>query len=128
MVFLFIDDDIDDIEFLSEAIREIDPAPVCHIAMNGQQGLQLLAHSLRLGFIFLDINMPLMDGKQTLQAIRKDHSLDQIPVCILSTSMASPEKETLTSIGANFCIRKAASIRELCNSLKSIFSFRQSIQ
>jgi DNA-binding response OmpR family regulator len=124
MIFLCIDDDPDDLELLSEAITRIDAGSICHVANSSENGLATLSR-LRPDFIFLDINMPGMDGHQTLREIRSNRSFNGIPVCILSTTIGSNEKEVLLKMGANYCVKKATSFDELCNALKRLFSSRQ---
>lgn len=122
MIFLCIDDDPEDLQLLSEAIRTIDSKSVCHFATDGQQGLEMLTRSVHPDFIFLDINMPLMNGKQTLEAIRSCRAFNEIPVCVLSTSMTSTEKDLFNKIGANFCIKKASRFEEFCTELKFVLN------
>ena len=63
MVVLNVDDDHEDREFFCDALREIDPSVVCLIAASGMEALALLQDRDALpDYIFLDINMPMMDG------------------------------------------------------------------
>ena len=126
MTFLCIDDDLEDLELLCEVITKIEPTFVCHVADDSKEGLDKLT-DLRPDFIFLDINMPMMDGKQTLQAIRSNTEFASVPVCILSTTISETEKETLIRLGASYCLKKPTSYEGLCSSLKRIFSSNQII-
>ena len=75
MIILCIDNDPEDIEFFCDAVKAVDPSIVTLSAMNGQEALDLL-NSLAVeelpSYIFLDINMPQMNGKETLEQIRKE--------------------------------------------------------
>ncbi len=120
MIFLCIDDDRDDLEFLGEALKEIDSNCSCHFARDGEEGINLLKWSIHPDLVFLDVNMPLMDGKQTLRAIRDNKEFNEIPICILSTTITSSDKLSFARMGANFCIEKASTYLELCNSIKPV--------
>ena len=126
MVIVCIDDDVDDLDVLCEAIRRVDSNCICHMANNGDLGLKLVK-KVNPDFIFLDINMPVMDGKKILQAIRRDDGLNKIPVCIHSTTVTSKEKDCLMSMGANYCIQKANSFDDLCATLKMLLHIKEPI-
>ena len=87
---LCVDDDPDDLSMLREAINEIGTDFQIHEAFDGLHALELLRQMKEEGalpcLIVLDINMPRMDGKQTLVALQKDHAYAAIPVVLFSTS------------------------------------------
>jgi CheY-like chemotaxis protein len=86
-VFMLIDDDEDDRDIFLSVLTEIAPNVECLVGTNGHDGLTRLRNFSDLPkLIFLDLNMPLMDGKQFLIEIKKTDSLKNIPVVILSTS------------------------------------------
>ena len=120
MVILCIDDDSEDVELFCEAVRTIDESYTCVVAKNGQQGLEVLRYLLP-DFIFLDVNMPVLDGKSTLKAIRGTTVFKQLPICMYSTSITSWENEMYRSMGADHCMVKPNSFDKLCEALRSIF-------
>ena len=72
MTILYIDDDPDDREFFREAVHYMDPAIMCHTAEDGAKGLRDLDEMIIMpDFIFLDVNMPIMNGRQFLIEIKK---------------------------------------------------------
>lgn len=87
---LCIDDDPDDVALLRDALKSIDPHCVLLTAGNGALGLQQLGVLQEAGtlpcLIVLDINMPVMDGRQTFLALRKEQAFDAVPVVIFTTS------------------------------------------
>jgi CheY-like chemotaxis protein len=94
---LVVDDDDADALMITEALEATDtPAQVNRVA-DGQEALEYLrrtgeysaAH--RPDLILLDLNMPRMDGRETLAAIKSDDELKAIPVVILTTSGAAPD-------------------------------------
>jgi CheY-like chemotaxis protein len=72
MLVLLIDDDRDDFEIFSEALRKFDPEVKCEHSIDGEAAIGLLNSMTYLpDYIFLDINMPRMDGKECLSKIKK---------------------------------------------------------
>ena len=70
--YYVIDDDLDDQQFLIEALIENDPTAQCVIARNGQQGIQQLKLERILpDAVFLDQNMPGLTGKQCLLLLKQ---------------------------------------------------------
>ena len=120
MLLLCIDDDPEDVDFFCEAMKMVDPSATCLVARNGRDGLKLLETTLP-DFIFLDINMPVMGGKETLAAIKKNSRLMAVPVCILSTSVNKAETMTYREMGAYRCFIKPNTFEELCRMLKDFF-------
>ena len=101
MIILIVDDDIDDLLFFADAIAEIDPQIQCVNAMNGIEALrQLESMSARPDFIFLDLNMPKMNGKQCLRHIKNSPLFYSIPVIIYSTSRLPEDMAEVAELGA----------------------------
>jgi len=120
-LFLVIDDDSDDREFFQEALSEIDETAQCVHAEDGVDGL----HKLRgmdetPDFIFLDLNMPRMDGWQCLTEIKKDDKLKDIPVIIFSTSSSQRDKDSTYSLGASYFLTKPTDYKKLCTAISFI--------
>ena len=73
-IILVIDDDADDRSLFMEAVEEITPELICHTAGNGQDGLKQMRDAA-MGcpdLIFLDVNMPVMNGWDCLSALKKN--------------------------------------------------------
>lgn len=123
MNILYVDDDADDTEIFSEAITTIDKTSTCFTATDGLQALQLLANqNPKPDYIFLDINMPFMNGKECLAAIKKDDQLKHIPVIMYSTSTSNKEIKECYALGAFDFLIKPDRFSKLCEDLDSIFS------
>ena len=69
-------------------------------------------------FVFLDINMPLVDGIECLKGIRRVHPPGNLPVIMLSTSRSAYMVEQSYSNGASFYLQKPNQISELADQLK----------
>src|SRR4029077_16624983 len=76
--------------------------------------------NLQPDFIFLDLNMPGMNGIQALEELKKEETISDIPVVVYSTSILPAEKEKALQLGASFFFIKPSSIAELVKSLKEI--------
>ncbi len=97
------DDDSDDVFFVERAIRQLDLDISLRHFINGRELLRELESKQDAlpNVIVLDLNMPIMDGKETLRNIRQNGELSSLPVVILSTSTFGGEKEDCLFSGAN---------------------------
>jgi CheY-like chemotaxis protein len=119
MILLCIDDDPEDREFFCDAVKSLNPAHTCMVARSGHEALEIL-NVCQPDLIFLDINMPIMDGKQTLQKIRSRNQSKNIPICIFSTTTNKKELDTCIRMGATQCLIKPNTFLELCNTLRPL--------
>lgn len=121
---MLIDDDEDDVLFFMDALQEIDPSLRLMTAANGEEALQmLLAPGTPVpDYIFLDMNMPLVNGRECLIRIRQADSLSSIPVIIYSTSTGRTEAAGLLSLGASYYITKPFRFSEMVKSIRFILS------
>lgn len=118
---LLIDDDEDDQELFLLAIKEIAASVECITLDNAQSALtQLESRALIADVIFLDLNMPIMNGQQFLLELNKREALSQIPVFILSTSSNIETINQAKALGAKSFITKPSNFKELKSILHSI--------
>jgi DNA-binding NtrC family response regulator len=112
---LIVDDDPDDRIFFIEAAKEVDENIECMTASNGQKALDLLRNSLSSlpDLIFLDIRMPLLNGKKCLLEIKNDERLKHIPVIIYSTSKVVEESVEMKKMGALHFMSKPGDASEI---------------
>lgn len=118
-----LDDDQDDIEILTEALYTIDDSISCYKAMNGVEGLAMLKEGEipKPDLIFLDLNMPRVNGRQFLERLKRDATLSGIPVVMYSTSSITSEINELMKLGAKHYITKPDSFSTLTQQLKKVF-------
>lgn len=111
---LLVEDDEDDRMFFSQAIKEID-IDVCFKSLtNGLEALNYLETSAALPHaIFLDINMPIVDGYNCLKQIRSNACYDDIVIFMYSTCYIQETANKFKNAGADFYIRKPISFKEL---------------
>jgi CheY-like chemotaxis protein len=121
MNILYVEDDIDDYSFFVDAIQEINPEVECTNAINGLQALQMLEEGATPDVIVLDINMPAMDGKACLKAMKTDPRFKEIPVYIYTTSANPLDITHCIQLGAADYLSKRNSYLEAKQILGKIF-------
>jgi CheY-like chemotaxis protein len=110
---LLIDDDADDREICLSALENISSEIRNVTATNGADALEKLnSPELKPDIIFLDLNMPLMNGRQFLKEFSIHHSRRRIPVVILSTSADKKTMAETLQLGAVDFITKPDSYSE----------------
>jgi CheY-like chemotaxis protein len=122
MLILVVDDDREDCALFCEAASGIDNEIKFLTAEDGSQALTMLAQTAVLpDYIFLDINMPKMNGKEFLTRAKKDARLRNIPVVMYSTTSQTKEIEECYKLGAYDFLIKPPSFQKLVDDLRSIF-------
>lgn len=122
MTVLYVDDDPDDRQLFLEAVKSIDDSIVCATANDGLDGLSWLdSHNLP-DIVFMDINMPLMNGKTCLAEIKSSKKTARLPVIIFTTSNNPVERIECSKIGAAAYVLKPASYAQMKSTLSALFS------
>ena len=113
--YFIVDDDPDDQQFLIEALVENDPTCRCFTASDGQEAITNLSDATISipDVIFLDLNMPLMNGRECLTALKRATLLQHIPVIIYSTTSNIEEIREILGQGASYFLMKKYSFKEL---------------
>jgi CheY-like chemotaxis protein len=119
-IFLLIDDDADDSELFREALEEIDQSISLHCAENGEEALKLLNDVDKPNIIFLDINMPRMNGWECLKKLKSNNAYKDIPVIMYSTSSHQREVDIAIDLGALSFFTKPHSYSELKKMVKGV--------
>ncbi len=107
-------------------MRSIDKGGQCFTAKNGEEGLKKLSEDIipLPDFIFLDLNMPRLNGKQFLIEIKQIKRFSQIPIIIYTTSADPKDMEAMIQLGALYYITKPDVFDDICHALLSVFSIR----
>ena len=120
---LIADDDADDVSILEDAIKDLHAHTILAYVENGRAAMELLNKHYAAGhvpnLIVLDINMPKMNGAETLNAIKMDERFKHIPVVIYSTSINPVEKDRCLSLGAHSYMIKPSSLKESLTTAKA---------
>ena len=118
------DDDSDDVEFFYEALSDVCGSATFESGKNGMELMKkLLYPELPVpDIIFLDINMPLMNGLECLKEIKSHLHLKDIPVVMYTTSALSGTIEIAYRLGASLFMEKPSEFQELKNMLSPILN------
>jgi two-component system response regulator len=129
ITILMADDDEDDRLLTQDALTESRVLNDLHFVEDGVELLEYLERrgkfeektvSPRPGLILLDLNMPRMDGREALQAIKANPNLKGIPVVILTTSKQEEDMVKGYNLGAASYITKPVSFEGLVDLMKTL--------
>ena len=118
---LLVDDDIDEMKTFVEALKEVLEPFKCTYASNGIHALKMLLY-LRPEAIFVDYNMPAMNGLEFVEEIKKNQELQRIPVFLYSRHISQDIIDRAEKMDITGCMEKPASIEGLVKALKSVFA------
>ena len=118
-----IDDDLDDQEIFAMAVKEFSESIRCYFADDGVKALEKLnKENFVPHFIFIDINMPRMNGIECLEHIKNINHLKSVPVCMFSTSADPLIIQKTKELGAIEFIVKPPSNYVLSQLLNGFFN------
>jgi CheY-like chemotaxis protein len=122
-VCFLIDDDLDDQEIFFFALQQVNPDVKCVYANDGIYGLKKLKEEpFNPGLIFIDVNMPRMNGIECLKEIKKIGRLRDVPIYMYSTAADMAIINECKKLGATDFIKKSPAMSELENILSAILS------
>ena len=121
---LLADDSVDEHFLFIHTIKGIASDVVISTAMNGVELIKQLnkPDAALPDLLFLDLNMPLKNGKEALAEIRKNEKLAGLNIVIYSTSDERKDIEETYSLGANVYVRKPQDYLELERTLSDLIS------
>ena len=125
---LLVDDDEDDILITKRAFERYEPKNTLYVVRDGDEALDFIYHrgnykdksipAPRL--IFLDINMPKMNGLEVLRRLKNDPEKRRIPVVILTTSRREQDKIESYNLGVNSYIVKPVDFNKFIEAINTI--------
>lgn len=122
-IILLADDDADDCLLFNETIIDFNSQINVITTSNGAELLHKLHQMEELpDGIFLDINMPILTGIESLAKIRSDEKYGNVPVIMLTTSQNGFDVEKAFNNGANLYICKPTLVSEYENIVNSLSS------
>jgi CheY-like chemotaxis protein len=123
ITILFVDDDPDDIKIFGEAVKEVDASIGFLSANSGTKALEMLGRQKTLpDYIFLDVNMPRMNGIQFLETVKKDKKFSSIPVIMYSTTKSSEHESHAKQLGAMYFFTKPIFFDDICNVIRGVIN------
>jgi chemotaxis family two-component system response regulator Rcp1 len=126
---LLVEDEASDIDLIREALGEVGAEVRLHIVEDGERALAYLRHqppyeqAIRPDLILLDLNLPRVDGRDVLRALKQSPATRTIPVIVLSTSEAESDIEGAYRAGANCYVTKPFSFEGWVSAVDGIRDF-----
>lgn len=120
---LLIEDDIDDIDLLKDALNEKKVPYQMEVIMEGDKVYSYLESVEDLPeIIVMDLNLPKIGGKEILMEIKSSFTFTEIPIIVLTTSSAKEDIDYCNSMGINKYITKPATIDGWDATINSIIN------
>lgn len=130
---LLVEDDPGDILMTKEAFAEHKLRNNLNVVADGSEALEYLrregqyADAPRPDLVLLDLNLPRLDGREVLEEIKKDESLCQIPVVVLTTSQADEDVLRSYRLHANAYVTKPVDFDRFIAVVRQIDEFFVSV-
>ncbi len=126
---LLVEDSPADVRLTREALKEAKVLNTLHVVADGMAALAFLrqrgqyASSPRPDLILLDLNLPKKDGREVLAEIKKDQTLQRIPVVVLTTSRAEEDVLRTYELHANAYVTKPVDLPQFLSVVRSLEEF-----
>lgn len=129
---LMADDDEEDCVLTAKAFRKNHFGNELHFVHDGEELLDYLHNRGRFadaashpqpGLILLDLNMPRMDGREALEALKSDPRLRHIPVVVLTSSKAELDVVASYNLGVNSYITKPVTFEGLVSVVGNLGNY-----
>jgi two-component system response regulator len=126
---LLVEDNPDDIELTRIAFEEAGVANLLHVVSDGAEALDYLyargKHADRdpaalPSLVLLDLNLPKVDGREVLQAIRANEATHALPVVVMTTSAEPFDLDATYALGVNSYIRKPVDFEQFVWAVKQV--------
>jgi CheY-like chemotaxis protein len=126
---LLVEDDPGDVLMTREAFEDNKVANTLHVVSDGAEAMDFLrkegAHSEAPtpDLVLLDLNLPRMDGREVLAAVKADDELRQIPIVVLTTSEAEEDVLRSYALHANAYVTKPVDFERFIEVVRKIDDF-----
>jgi CheY-like chemotaxis protein len=126
---LLVEDDPGDVLMTREAFEEFKVRNKLNVVSDGEEAMAYLrregeyADAARPDLVLLDLNLPRMDGRQVLAAIKGDEELSSIPVVVLTTSEAEEDVLRSYRLHANAYVTKPVDFERFIDVVRRIDDF-----
>jgi len=89
-------------------------------APDGLAALKMLTQE-KFDLLFVDLNMPILDGMKLIKRVREDKSLADTRICVVTTESAQATEEQARALGADYFLRKPIARRDVDRVLADAF-------
>ena len=126
---LLVEDNPDDIELTRIAFEEAKVANLLHVVSDGAEALDYLfargRHADRdpavlPSLVLLDLNLPKVDGREVLRALRANKATRALPVVVMTTSAEPFDLDATYALGVNSYIRKPVDFEQFVWAVKQV--------
>jgi CheY-like chemotaxis protein len=126
---LLVEDNPDDVELTRLAFAEAGEPHRLHVVSDGAEAVDYLLgrgrHATRgatdlPALVLLDLNLPRLDGREVLEAIRADDTTRRLPVVVLTTSAEPSDVEQAYALGANSYIQKPVEFERFVEVVRQV--------
>jgi CheY-like chemotaxis protein len=126
---LLVEDDENDVYFMTRAMEQAGLQPPIHVAINGQDAVDYLSGTSSFTgqsafppprCIFLDLKLPFLSGFQVLEWMRGQPKLKDITVFVLTSSPEDSDRQRARKLGAKAYLVKPPTAQMLLDVLKHI--------
>ena len=118
---LLIEDDLDDIELLRDALLKQGVSYIMEDVNDGSKALDYI--QLNKGnpdIIILDMNLPKVHGRDIIPAIRDSKNFSHVPLLILTTSSSPDDIDYAYKNGASKYLKKPATVDDIRETVETI--------
>ena len=122
---LLVEDNPGDVKLTQMALENAKVINNLHIVNNGKEALEFLfsEKQIKPDIVLLDLNLPVIDGREVLKKIKEDSNLKRTPVVILTSSKAEEDIIKTYDLHANCYITKPIDLEQFLNVIKTIEDF-----
>ncbi|HEX3947971.1 MAG TPA: response regulator [Acidimicrobiales bacterium] len=126
---LLVEDDPGDVLMTQEALSSAKVLHNLHVVDNGESAVAFLrregpyAEAPRPDLVFLDLNLPRLDGREVLSIVKADQALRRIPIVILTTSEAEEDVLRSYDLHANAYVTKPVDFQGFMHVVRQIDDF-----
>ncbi len=132
---MLIEDNLDHVKIIQWALERTKTKNRLHVIYDGQSALDtLFSDNIQQGIhreypdiIFLDLNLPKVDGREVLRKIKRDEQLKTIPVIVMSSSQREDDVKRAYELGANTYISKSLIFEEVTGAIDLIKTYWSSV-
>ncbi len=119
LTIFYTDDDLEDLEFFREVTDSLEQDVELVTLNSGEALLEVLDNPPpKPHLVFLDINMPGLNGFDVLEKVRKTENFSKLPVIMFTTSNDEGIIERSFNLGANFFVQKSGNFPNLKKSIE----------